>query len=264
VIVVAVGPAPGVSVVTGAPPRGRFESLASKYAPRVESPPSRWATFDCYGTLVDWNAGIRAELARLFGEPAADGLLERYHEIEPRVQSERPGERYREVMAQVLAQLASESGAELPADERDALGRSLPGWPVFDEVPAALAEARERGWRLVALSNTDRDFIDASMAAIGVPFDGAIVASEVGSYKPEHGHWRAFYESTGADRDSHVHVAQSHFHDIAPANELEIRSIWINRLGESAEPPPTRELPDLSGLADVLDELVPARDQRSS
>jgi 2-haloacid dehalogenase len=230
----------------------------------VESAPSRWATFDCYGTLVDWNAGIRAELARLFGESEAGGLLERYHEIEPRIQSEQPEAAYREVMALVLAELASEAGEELPADERDALGRSLPGWPVFPEVPAALAEAHERGWRLVALSNSDRDLIEASLRAIGVPFDGAIVAGEIGSYKPAHGHWRSFYESTGADRDSHVHVAQSHFHDIAPADELGIRSIWINRLGERAEPPPTRELADLTGLADALDELVPAPNQRSS
>jgi 2-haloacid dehalogenase len=217
----------------------------------------RWATFDCYGTLVDWNAGIRAELARLLGSSSADGLLARYHEIEPRVQSEHPTWSYRDVMAEVLAELASEAGVALPADERDALGRSLPGWPVFGEVPGALAEAHDRGWRLVALSNTDRDLLEASMQTIGVPFDGAIVASEIGSYKPASGHWRAFEESTGADPARHVHVAQSHFHDIVPADALGIRTVWINRQREHGEPPPTRELPDLRGLADVLDELVP-------
>jgi 2-haloacid dehalogenase len=221
--------------------------------------PPRWATFDCYGTLVDWNAGIGAELERLFGAAHAPRLLERYHAIEPRAQRERPGSTYRDVMASVLAELASEAGTELPAEERDALGRSLPGWPVFPEVPDALSEAHERGWKLVALSNSDRDLIDASLRAIGVPFEGAVVASEVGSYKPEHGHWRAFYESTGADRARHVHVAQSHFHDIAPADELGIPSIWINRLAEAAEPAPTREQRDLAGLANVLDELVPQR-----
>ncbi len=119
------------------------------------------------------------------------------------------------------------------------------------------AIARQRGWQLVMLSNSDRDLIDASIEAIGVRFSGAIVASEVGSYKPAHGHWRAFYESTHADRERHVHVAQSHFHDVVPAHELGIHSVWINRLGEHAEPAPSRELPDLNGLADVLDELVP-------
>lgn len=217
---------------------------------------ARWATFDCYGTLVDWRTGIRGELERLFGARDGVQLLERYHELEPRVQREYPQASYRDVMAIVLAELAREAGRELPDQEEDALGRLLPGWPVFPDVPDALAEAHRRGWKLVMLSNTDRDLIDASIAAIGVPFSGAIVASEVGSYKPAHGHWRAFYECTGADPRRHVHVAQSHFHDIVPASELGIRSLWINRLGERAEPVPTRELPDLHGLADVLDELV--------
>jgi 2-haloacid dehalogenase len=218
---------------------------------------TRWATFDCYGTLVDWNAGIGAELGRLLGPAESGQLLARYHVIEPRVQSEHPTWSYRDVMAAVLAELAAESGAALAPGERDALSRSLPGWPVFAEVPGALAEARERGWQLAALSNTDRDLIEASLQAIGVPFEQAIVASEVGSYKPAPGHWRAFYASTGADPSRHVHVAQSHFHDIVPAHDLGIRTVWINRLAERAEPAPTRELPDLTGLADVLDGLVP-------
>lgn len=212
----------------------------------------RWATFDCYGTLVDWNAGICGQLARIFGEGRADQLLLRYHELEPEVEAETPTARYREVMAEVMRRLGA------PEEEQDALGRSLPDWPVFPEVPAALAEARSRGWRLAALSNTDREFIDASILALGVPFDEAVVASEIGSYKPAHGHWEEFFRRTGADRAGHVHVAQSHFHDVVPATELGLRSIWINRLGERREPPPTRELPDLSRLPDTLDELVPA------
>jgi 2-haloacid dehalogenase len=220
---------------------------------------SRWATFDCYGTLVNWNAGIADELARLLGDSQRAQLLSRYHELEPRVQSEHPTWAYRDLMAAVLSRLAAEAGITLPEEEHDALGRSLPRWPVFDEVPEELAEAHARGWKLMALSNTDRDFIEASIAAIGVPFEGAVVASEIGSYKPGHRHWQAFYELTGADRDRHVHVAQSHFHDIVPAHELGVPSIWINRLRERGEPAPTRELPDLNGLADALDELVAPR-----
>lgn len=218
--------------------------------------PDRWATFDCYGTLVDWNAGIGAELRRVLGEAEGSQLLARYHEIEPRIQQQSPELSYREVMAATFTELAAERGVALPEHERGSLARALPEWPVFPEVPGALAEARERGWRLVALSNSDRDLIDASLEAIGVPFEDAVVASEIGSYKPSHRHWQAFYERTGAHRGDHVHVAQSHFHDIAPAVELGIPSIWINRLGERAEPAPSAELPDLAGLADALDELV--------
>src|SRR5579884_4206503 len=98
---------------------------------------SRWATFDCYGTLVDWRAGIRSQLARLFGEADADRLLARYHAIEPRIQSEQPGLSYRSVMASVLAELARQEGRTLPAGQEDALAQSLPGWPVFEEVPAS-------------------------------------------------------------------------------------------------------------------------------
>jgi 2-haloacid dehalogenase len=224
--------------------------------PRV-SGGTRWATFDCYGTLVDWNAGIRGELARLMPDADAEKLLERYHEAERRVQRERPDASYRDVMASALEEVASEAGVSLPESERDALGRSLPGWPIFPEVPGALAEARDRGWSLAVLTNSDRDLIDASLGVIGVPFDATVVASEIGSYKPAHGHWRVFYRSTGADPGRHVHVAQSHFHDITPADELGITSLWINRLGEPGDPAPTREQRDLNGLADVLDELVP-------
>ena len=210
-----------------------------------------WATFDCYGTLIDWNGGIRRELARIFGEGRADEQLERYHRVEPALQA--GGERsYREVMGAALRQLGA------PGGEEDALSRALPSWRPFPEVPAALETARGRGWKLAILSNTDRDFIEASMQRIGVPFELAIVASEIGSYKPGHAHWRRFFAQVDVPRDRHVHVAQSHLHDIVPARELGLRSVWINRYGEKHEPPPTRELPDLSGLPDTLDELLAA------
>ena len=222
------------------------------------SAPDRWATFDCYGTLIDWNGGIRDELVRLFGDEAAPRLLVRFHEVEPQVQAEDPERTYRTVLTLTLERLAEAEGLELPEGEDDALARSLPSWSPFPEVPGALEEARSRGWRLAILSNTDRDFIAASKARIGVPFDETIVASEIGSYKPGHRHWSEFFARTHADRDRHVHVAASLFHDVAPANELGLKSVWVNRLGEQAGPEPTREIADLSRLADVLDELVPA------
>jgi 2-haloacid dehalogenase len=211
----------------------------------------RWATFDCYGTLIDWNGGIRRELARLFGEDQADEKLGRYHEIEPMLEAD--GTRsYREVMTEAMRELGAPAAAE------GALAASLPSWEPFPEVREALENARSRGWKLAILSNTDRDFIEASMERIGVPFEVAIVASEIGSYKPAHRHWHEFFERTRAVRDRHVHVAQSHFHDIVPANELGLRSIWINRYHERHEPRSTRELRDLSGLPGALDELVAA------
>ena len=217
----------------------------------------RWATFDCYGTLIDWNAGIRAELARVFGDDRADAQLERYHELEPELESE-PFRSYREVLTLALERIAQAEALPLAGEEIDVLPRSLPEWPVFAEVPAALDEARRRGWKLAILSNTDRDFIEASMRRIGVPFELAVVASEIGSYKPDRRHWDEFFARTGAEREHHVHVGASLFHDIAPARELGLRSVWINRLGESADSPPTRELPDLEHLPDVLDELIAA------
>jgi len=207
----------------------------------------RWATFDCYGTLIDWNGGIRGELARVFGEERADELLARYHELEPRLEAD--GTRsYRDVLTEAMRELGA------PAGEEDALARSLPSWTPFPEVPAALKQARGRGWKLAILSNTDRDFIEASMAQLGVPFELAIVASEIGSYKPALGHWQAFEREVGRLPD--VHVAASLFHDIAPSNDLGLKSIWINRLGETPGPEPTRVLPDLSGLAETLGEMA--------
>jgi 2-haloacid dehalogenase len=224
----------------------------------VNSAKTRWATFDCYGTLVDWNGGIGDQLERLFGPDSREAALARYHELEPQIETETPGALYRDVLARGLAGVAESLGRDLPDDERDALGASLPEWPVFPEVPAALEEARERGWRLVILSNTDREYIEVSMRRIGVPFDLAIVASEVGSYKPAHGHWREFLRQTGADPSRHVHVAASLYHDVEPSRELGIPCVWINRLSEPVRGEPAAELPDLAPLADTLDRVRPA------
>ena len=216
---------------------------------------SRWATFDCYGTLIDWNGGIGRELDRLFGADRVAALLYAYHEVEPLVQRERPTRTYRDVLTVSLAKLAERERLPLPAGEHDALARSLPGWQPFPEVRAALEDASARGWKLAILSNTDRDYIDASIASIGVPFELSIVASEIGSYKPGKRHWQAFGEQV-ADAGVHVHVGASLFHDVAPAIELGLPTVWINRLGEEAEPRPDVELPSLTGLGDALDELA--------
>lgn len=217
----------------------------------------RWASFDCYGTLVDWLGGIRTTLAKVWPDEDVDALGADYHRIEPYVQVGR-GIPYRRVMAETLQRIATERGLELPEGQRDAFAVALPAWPVFPDVPPALLHLRARGWKLAILSNTDADLLDASLLAIGVPVDLKIVASEIGSYKPAFGHWESFFRETGADRSRHVHVAASLFHDVEPCAKLGLPCVWINRQEESSYLPRAGELADLSGLPDALDRLVPA------
>jgi len=219
---------------------------------------ARWVSFDCYGTLIDWNGGLQAALARLFGVDDAPRLLHRYHELEPELEAD--GTRsYRQVLTGALVQLAAEEGLSVAGAE-DALARSLPSWAPFPEVPGELQELRRRGWKLAILSNSDPDLLGASQKQLGIEADLVVVAGEIGSYKPAHRHWEVFFERSGADRERHVHTAASLFHDIAPCRQQGIPSVWIDRLGEVSPPDaePTRELPDLSRLADTLDDLVTA------
>jgi 2-haloacid dehalogenase len=219
----------------------------------------RWATFDCYGTLIDWMGGIRATLSSLWPDADAEALLSRYHDVEASVQAGR-GIVYRTVMAETLARVATAEGLAVPDGRDDALGTSLPAWPVFPEVPGSLAELRSRGWKLGILSNTDADLLDSSLTRIGVPADVRVVASEIGSYKPAFGHWGTFFERTEADRSRHVHVAASLFHDVQPCAALGLPCVWINRQAEVSDLPRAGELTDLSSLPDTLDGLVPPGD----
>lgn len=215
----------------------------------------RWATFDCYGTLIDWMGGIRDTLADLWPEHDTELLLGAYHEIEPEVQRGRSIS-YREVLTEALEKLARREGLRLDEDERVALADSLPSWPPFPEVPEALTELRDRGWHIGILSNTDPEYLDASFERIGVPTDLRITAAEAGSYKPAHGHWERFFEQTGADRVRHVHIGASIFHDLRPAAELGLTAVWINRMHESTDVPRAAELPDVAKLPETLDDLV--------
>jgi 2-haloacid dehalogenase len=217
---------------------------------------TRWVTFDCYGTLIDWNHGIVSTLADLWPRADAEVLLARYHEIEPRVQlqSALP---YREVLRETLRLLAEHEGLTLALEDEYALAESLPKWRPFPEVAGALADLRGRGFALAILSNTDPDLLAASLERIGVTVDGSVTAADAGSYKPAPGHWERFFERYEADRGGHVHVGASLYHDIEPADALGLNAVWINRLGEQSELPRAGELKDLSRLPDVLDELVP-------
>ena len=216
----------------------------------------RWATFDCYGTLIDWEGGIRAAFRSVWPDADVDALLRRHHAVEPLVQEGRDLT-YREVLARCLEAVAAIEGRRLASGDRFALAESLPSWAPFPEVPLALAELRRRGWRLGILSNTDPDLLGASVANIGVEVDLRITAAEAGSYKPAHGHWQRFFAVSGADPARRVHVAASLFHDIAPAADLGMPAVWINRLAETSALPRRAELMELSGLPDALDAIVP-------
>jgi len=217
----------------------------------------RWATFDCYGTLIDWYGGIRGVFARVWPEADADRLLRRHNAIEPLVQEGR-SLAYREVGARTLRAIAAVEGLPLQRSDEYAFADTLPDWPAFPEVPPALRQLRENGWRLAILSNTDPDLLAASLEQIGVPVDLRITAKEAGSYKPAPGHWQHFFKETQADPRRHVHVGASAFHDLAPANELGLTAVWINRLAETSDIPRAAELTNLSGLPVVLERLVKA------
>jgi 2-haloacid dehalogenase len=220
----------------------------------------RWATFDVYGTLIDWELGIAQGLAEVWpdaDEPTLERLLERFHQVEPEIEQD-SAKPYREVLRDALARLAQEENLQVPIGMEPALADSLPSWPAFEEVPEALGALRSAGWKLGLLSNTDPDFLEASLRHIAVPVDLTITAKEAGSYKPAHGHWHRFAEVTGAGKDRHVHVAASAFHDLAPCAELGITAVWINRLSEVTNLPRAAELPDLRELPAMLEDIVPA------
>ena len=217
----------------------------------------RWATFDCYGTLIDWNGGIRGAFHRLWPSADLDRLLARHHAIEPLVQQGRSLP-YRDVGARTLRAIAAVEDLPLAPEDAFAFADSLPDWPAFPEVPAALERLRGRGWKLAILSNTDPDLLQASLQQIGVPVDLAITAAEARAYKPAHAHWQRFFEQSGAERERHAHVAASLFHDIAPCAEQGLRAVWIDRLGERTGLPMAARLPDLADLPATLDRLVPA------
>lgn len=191
----------------------------------------KWVTFDCYGTLVDWNSGIRQAM-----EVAAPGhgleLLAAYHEIEPAVEAERPFRPYRDVLDETMRRAAAQSGIILVPGSDHRLADSLPEWPVFPDVTQALTQLHDSGWKLGILSNVDRDLIAGTLTHIPVPFDVVVTAQDVHAYKPALDHFRHFESLTHAPSDRWIHVAQSWFHDVIPAHGLGLRCVWINRNDE--------------------------------
>lgn len=221
-------------------------------------------TFDCYGTLIDWEAGILAGLRRVLDDRGAqvgdEDLLERYARHEAAIEAG-PYLRYREVLARSLGGVCAELDVEPTAAEAAVFGGSVGDWPAFPDSPAALA-ALARQYRLAVITNCDDDLFAASNRRLGVTFDWVITAEQVGSYKPSHRNFEVALErieGAGVPRQRILHVAQSLFHDHVPARELGLATAWIDRRhdrpGSGATPPamatPDLAVPDMATLAAV-------------
>ena len=211
----------------------------------------RWLTFDCYGTLIDWEGGIADALAPLLpaGLDRAE-LAKRYIDVEAGLESDRYVP-YREILDRAGRALLREYGIE----GRSPLPASLPSWRPFPEVPAALRAVRERGYKLAILSNVDRDLLDHSIASIGVAPDLAVTAQDCGSYTPAPGHWERFLRDARATTQDTIHVGASQYHDMRPAAELGFRTVFVDRHGEELVTSPTRVIPDLSTLPETVAQL---------
>jgi 2-haloacid dehalogenase len=212
----------------------------------------RWVTFDCYGTLVDWERGMASAIRPLAGQKTAN-VLEAYHDLERQVEQERPFRRYREVLAETLRRAAARENLTLAPGREQVLADSLPEWPVFPDVVKALAAVRQAGWKRAILSNVDRYLIGGTLKRLPVRFDLVVTAEDVRSYKPALAHWHRFQAESGVQPQNWVHVARSYFHDILPAREMGISSIWINRGREPHDSTlPSRVLYSLKDLPEAL------------
>lgn len=212
-------------------------------------------TFDCYGTLVDWEGGISSAFQRAAAaagmRAGRDAILAAHAEIEPVVQAE-CYRLYREVLRRTAVLMARRLGWRIDADGADFLPDSLAAWIPFEDTRPALRRMLGAGYRLGILSNVDHDLFAATREVLDVDFEPVVTAEDVRSYKPDRAHFDEARRRIGTSR--WLHAAQSWFHDVVPASELAIPVAWINRHGE---PPagrlrPDHEFRDLAELADFL------------
>jgi 2-haloalkanoic acid dehalogenase type II len=212
-------------------------------------------TFDCYGTLIDWEGGIiaafQSEAARNGIALEGDKIIEAYMSVEPEVESISYAA-YSEVLAETAKQVAERLGWQISLDDAGFLPASLPDWRPFPDTNAALEKLAGR-FQIGLLSNIDDDLLEATRKHFTVSFDLIVTAQEVRSYKPAHAHFVEARRRMGDKR--WLHAAQSYFHDVIPTSELRIPVAWVNRKGEQATeggPRPTYEVPNLARLADLL------------
>jgi len=219
-------------------------------------------TFDCYGTLIDWEGGILAALRPVMARHGiartADQLLELFGELEAAAEAG-PYQSYRGVLATVLDGFGERLGFTPTAEERETFAGAVVDWPAFPDSAAALAILKEH-FTLVVISNIDDDLFAASARKLGDPFTDVITAQQVGSYKPNRQNFRYALEKLGVPQGEILHIAQSLFHDIAPAKELGFTTVWVNRRhdcpGDGATTPatatPDLEVPDMQTLARLV------------
>ena len=226
-------------------------------------------TFDCYGTLIDWETGIWDALAPVLRRNRV--ALERERALEMHASHEAEAERgpyrdYKTVLREVLQGIGRSSGFEPTAAECRAFAQAVGDWPAFADTQEAL-RALHRRFRLAIVSNIDDDLFAATAPRLGETFDWVITAEQARSYKPAHANFRLALQRIGLPRERVLHVAQSLYHDIAPANALGIASVWVNRRrgkgGTGATPAgiaaPDLEVPDLRTLAAAAVPGDPAR-----
>jgi putative hydrolase of the HAD superfamily len=226
-------------------------------------------SFDCYGTLIDWEAGITAVLAPWANEQGLgvsdEELLLDYADNEAAVEREQPAARYPEVLAAAFQRTGEGLGRPVSDEWAERLATSVPDWPAFADSAEALARLAARH-RLIILSNVHRDGFAASNRQLRGDFAAIITAEDVGAYKPAANHFRALdatLAELGVPRTALLHVAQSLFHDHVPAKREGLASVWINRRhdrpGWGATPAPTEqwsydlEFPSLAAFADAID-----------
>jgi 2-haloacid dehalogenase len=218
----------------------------------------RRITFYCFGKLIDWHAGYRAILAPIAGQ-RTDALIAAYHGIERTLEAERPHRLYREVLTTGLAQAARQIGLALPLAEADVVARKWDELPLYDDVSQALSELRAGGFRTGILTNCNDDLFARTLERFPHPHpDLVVTAQQVGSYKPDLGHFRQFERQTGVAHCNWVHAACSWFHDIEPARRMGIARIWVDRDRTRHDPAAASQVQaNLQGLAAAPVGLVP-------
>ena len=216
-------------------------------------------TFDCYGTLIDWETGIWKALRPIAAthriDLSPDKALELYGELETEIERGEYRE-YKTVLQMVLKGLGARLGFDPTADEQRQFSMSVRDWPAFSDSAAALQALKKR-YKLAIVSNIDDDLFAFSAQRLGVTFDWIITAQQAKSYKPSSNNFHLAFERIGLPRTKILHVAQSLYHDIAPAKALGLSTVWVNRRhgkkGFGATPPaqarPDLEVPDLQTLA---------------